>query len=108
MSDTVTIAADAPVVTLINSFTVDPADQERLIALLAEATDEVMRHRPGFISASFHRGLDGRTVANYAQWASRADFEAMLADPVAQQHMSAARALATVTPLLYEVASVHA
>jgi hypothetical protein len=75
---------------------------------LGRATDEVMRHQPGFVSASIHRGLDGTTVANYAQWASRADFEAMLADPTAQQHMGEAAALAvSFTPLLYDVASVH-
>lgn len=107
MSDTATINAGAPLVTLINSFTVEPGQQDPLITLLEQATAEVMRHRPGFISASIHRGLDGTSVANYAQWASRADFEAMLGDPVAQVHMAQARAMATATPLLYEVVSVQ-
>lgn len=107
MPDTAMISATAPLVTLINSFTVEPDQQDTLVALLERATDEVMRHRPGFVSASIHRGLDGTTVANYAQWASRADFEAMLADPVAQKHMGEARAMAMASPLLYEVASVH-
>jgi quinol monooxygenase YgiN len=107
MTDTVTISAEAELVTLINCFTVDADRQDSLVALLEQATEDVMRHRPGFISASIHRGLDGTSVANYAQWASRADFEAMLADPVAQRHMGQARAMATAKPLLYEVASVH-
>ena len=38
-----------------------------LIDLLVEATEETMRHRDGFISANFHKSLDGRHVANYAQ-----------------------------------------
>jgi quinol monooxygenase YgiN len=108
MADTAMITAEARVVTLINSFRVDPEQQDALVELLGRATDEVMRHQPGFVSASIHRGLDGTTVANYAQWASRADFEAMLADPTAQQHMGEAAALAaSFTPLLYDVASVH-
>ncbi len=107
MPDTAMINATEPIVTLINSFTVEPQQQDTLVALLERATDEVMRYRPGFISASIHRGLDGTSVANYAQWASQSDFEAMLADPVAQEHMGRARAMATATPLLYEVASVH-
>ena len=107
MTGSATISPEARVITLINSFTVRQQDQDALVELLERATDDVMRHRPGFVSASIHRGLDGTSVANYAQWASRADFEAMLADPVAQQHMGEAAALATFVPVLYEVASVH-
>ncbi|HEY2205566.1 MAG TPA: antibiotic biosynthesis monooxygenase [Pseudonocardia sp.] len=101
------IDAGAPVVTLINVFTVRPADQDRLVRLLERATEDVMRHRPGFVSANIHRGLDGTSVANYAQWASRADFEAMLADGAAREHMAEATELARVAPGLYEVVSVH-
>jgi antibiotic biosynthesis monooxygenase (ABM) superfamily enzyme len=52
---------------LINVFTVDPKDQERLVELWQEGTEEVMRHLPGFISANVHRSLDGTKVINYAQ-----------------------------------------
>jgi Antibiotic biosynthesis monooxygenase len=62
-----TIRADAEVVTLINVFTVDPDDQQRLVELWQRATDEVMRHLPGFVSANVHRSLDGTKVVNYAQ-----------------------------------------
>ena len=98
-----TISPDNPVVTLINVFTVEPAQQQRLVDLLVEATEEVMRHLPGYVSANIHRGLDGRHVANYAQWRRREDFEAMLRDPEAQGHMQAAARLATFAPQLYEV-----
>ncbi len=107
MSESTMIEAGAPVVTLINIFTVEPARQAHLVELLEQATQQVMRHRPGFVSANIHRGLDGATVANYAQWASQADFQAMLADPTAQVHMREAVAIADSAPAMYEVVSVH-
>jgi quinol monooxygenase YgiN len=107
-STTTTIDAAAPVITLINVFTVAPERAGDLLALLTEATEKVMQHLDGFVSANLHIALDGRHVANYAQWRSVADFEAMLTDPVAGEHMAAAAALAEYAPALYRVASVHA
>jgi quinol monooxygenase YgiN len=101
------IAADAPLITLINVFEVEPARQRELVFLLEHATAEVMRHLPGFISANLHRSVDGTRVANYAQWASREAFENMLREPRAQVHMRAAAEMAQAEPVLYEVASVH-
>ena len=66
-----------------------------------------MRHRPGFVSAAIHVSLDGTRVVNCAQWSSREDFQAMLDDPTAQQHMTAAGDLAPAEPRLYHVAAVH-
>jgi heme-degrading monooxygenase HmoA len=40
-----------------------------------------MKNMPGFISASIHKSFDGKKVVNYAQWKSRADFEAMTKHP---------------------------
>ncbi|MGB8960940.1 MAG: antibiotic biosynthesis monooxygenase [Pseudonocardiaceae bacterium] len=88
-------------------FTVTQTTQQPLVDLLAEATEQVMRHRPGFISANIHASLDGTRVVNYAQWRSREDFLAMLDDPTAREHMSAAESLATAEPHLYEVISVQ-
>ena len=102
-----TIDAGAPVVTLINVFTVAPERTDALLDLLVTATDDVMRHLPGFVSANLHRSLDGTHVANYAQWESEAALRAMLDDPVAQDHMAAAAAMAEFAPVLYHVASVH-
>ena len=98
---------DSPM-TLINTFTVDPAKADALVDLLNEATEAVMRHQPGFVSANIHKALDGRHVANYAQWQSRAAFEAMQADPVAREHMKKAAALAEgFEPVVYAVSAVH-
>lgn len=101
------IDPNADLVTLINVFTVAPENQQRLLDLLAEATTEIIAGMPGFVSANLHRGLDGTRVANYAQWRSRQDMEAMLAHPAAADHLRAVAALAiAVEPRLYEVAFV--
>lgn len=51
-------------------------------------------------------GRDG--LVNYAQWASPADFEAMMKDPKAGEHMNRASEIAeSFDPNLYRVASVH-
>ena len=96
------------VVTLINVFTVEPARQQELVDLLTRATDETIRHIPGFVSATIHKSLDGVRVTNYAQWRSREDFEAMLRNPAASPHLKEAAALATsFEPHLYQVSEVR-
>ena len=99
-----TISVEQPVVTLINVFTVDPERQQELVDLLVAATRETMAGLPGFVSANIHQSLDGRHVANYAQWRSEHDFRAMLTDPEAVVHMRAAAAIARFEPQLYHVA----
>ena len=100
-----TIRTDASLVTLINVFTVRPETQQPLIDILVEATESVIRHQPGFVSANIHRSVDGERVTNYAQWRTRADLEAMMRNPEARIHMEQAAQLADgFEPHLYEVA----
>jgi quinol monooxygenase YgiN len=95
-------------VALINVFTVEPARSRELAEALTAATESVMQHIPGFISANIHLSTDGERVVNYAQWESRQAFEAMQQNPAAQQHMATAAALAvSFDPHLYTVESVH-
>jgi len=91
------------VLTLINVFTVEPEKQQALVALLIEATEQVMKHMPGFVSANIHRSLDGKKVVNYAQWENMAAFEAMRKNSKARPHMQAAAELAQFEPILCEV-----
>lgn len=94
--------------TLINVFTVEPQRAADLVELLRQATDDVMRHVPGFITANIHLSTDGTRVVNYAQWRSADDFRAMLADPVAREHMGRCADIAvSYDPHLYTVESVH-
>jgi len=103
-----TIKQQADYATLINVFTVEPGHAEELTALLHAATEEVMRHQPGFRSANIHLSIDRTRVVNYAQWDSAEAYQAMLASPATQPHMSQAAALAvSFDPHLYTVESVH-
>ena len=99
-----TIEKGNSVLTLINVFTVEPEKQQKLVTQLIEATEQTMKHMPGFVSANIHRSLDGKKVVNYAQWESMAAFEAMRKNPKAAPHMQAAAALAPFEPILCEVA----
>ena len=102
------IAVGAPVDTLINVFVVAPERQRELVDLLTRVTEETMRRVPGFVSANIHASADGTRVVNYAQWESVAAFQAMLADPAAQEHMRQATAICESSdPHLYTVESVH-
>ncbi len=88
-------------------FTVDPANQPQLVELWQQATDEVMRHQLGFVSASIHRSYDGTKVINYAQWETREAFTAMFQDPEASAHLTKLAEIGTPSPVLCEVVSVH-
>ena len=90
-------------ITLINVFTVAPANQQRLIDLLIRATDEFVRHAPGFLSSTLHRSLDGTKVTMYAQWSSREAYEAMRGDPGPLPFLTEALTIATFEPGMYEV-----
>lgn len=94
--------------TLINVFTVTPERAPQLVRLLEDATDTVMRHVPGFISANIHLSADGTRVVNYAQWESEEAYRAMFSDATAREHMGRAAELADAfDPHLYTVVSVH-
>jgi quinol monooxygenase YgiN len=88
-----TIDENSNVLTLINVFTVEPEKQQKLVAVLIEATQKTMKHLPGFVSANIHHSLDGKRDVNYAQWKDMAAFEAMRKNPEAAPHMQAAAAL---------------
>ena len=103
-----TIREHSDCATLINVFTVAPDKAADLAALLADATENVMQHQPGFRSANIHLSSDGTRVVNYAQWDSAASYQSMLADPTAREHMATAAAMAeSFDPHLYTVESVH-
>lgn len=93
---------DKPV-TLINVFTVEPARQQQLIDLLTRATEDSVRHAPGFISARLHRSLDGTKVTMYAQWRSNEDYQAMREDPAPLPYLKQALAIAKFEPSMYEI-----
>lgn len=102
-----TIRDGDPGVVLVNVFTVDPTNQQRLVELWQQGTEEVMRHLPGFISANIHRSLDGTKVINYAQWASEEAFNATLRDPQVTTYFAKLAEVGTPDPVLCDLISVH-
>jgi len=102
-----TISPSRKLVTLINVFTVEPANQRQLLELLARATEISVRHAPGFISANLHRSLDGTKVTMYAQWQSVADYQAMRENPASLPYLQQALAIAKFDPGMYEVVETY-
>jgi quinol monooxygenase YgiN len=90
----------------INVFTVEPANQQQLLELLARATETSVRHAPGFVSSSLHRCLDGTKVTMYAQWRSVEDYQAMRANPAPLPYLQQALAIARFEPGMYEVVEI--
>jgi quinol monooxygenase YgiN len=105
-ADVTTIPPSRKLVTLINVFTVEPANQQQLLELLARATETSVRYAPGFISASLHRSLDGTKVTMYAQWRTLADYQAMRENPTALPYLQKALAIAKFYPGMYEVVEI--
>jgi quinol monooxygenase YgiN len=101
-----TISLNPRLVTLINVFTVEPENQQQLLELLARATETSVRHAPGFISSSLHRGLDGTKVTMYAQWRSVEDYQAMRENPAPLPYLQQALAIARFEPGMYEVVAI--
>jgi heme-degrading monooxygenase HmoA len=99
----VTIQAGNSVVTLINVFTVESENQQKLVDMLVEASEKVIKNVPGFISANIHKSADGVRVTNYAQWRSEEDYAAMLKDPKAVEHMKPVTEIAIFDAHTYEV-----
>jgi quinol monooxygenase YgiN len=98
-----TISKDAKLVTFINVFTVEPANQQQLVELLTHVTDAFVRHAQGFVSAALHRSLDGTKVTMYAQWRTIEDYEAMRKDPAPLPYLQRALMNAKFEPGVYEV-----
>ena len=89
---------------LINTFTVARENADALLAELHHATESRIRYVRGFVSANLHVSEDRRHVTNYAQWRSRADYDAFLRDPATREHLKAAADVAvSFDPVIYEL-----
>lgn len=80
------IVKDAGYATFINVFECRPADQDEVVRILIDITEEVGKGSPGFISASTHRSTDGTRVFNYLQWRSADHLAAMQATDRFREH----------------------
>jgi quinol monooxygenase YgiN len=96
------------VLVVISTFTVPPGRQRELLDLLRANAEEVLRHRPGFVTADLLASPDGTTVVNHARWTDAAAVHAMTADPAVRARMAPAWAIARPVVRQFTVASTHA
>ena len=94
----------APVV-LINVYRCEPERLEALMERLAVMV-RAQRKAEGFISATVHRGLNGKVAAVHAVWRSREDWKAMARSAAVNAAMEPIMAIATFEPNLYEAVEV--
>lgn len=59
--------------------------------------------QPGLVAGNFHRGLDGRSVINYAQWESKAAYDAFMAETATQGRLNEALSFSRMDNLTCEV-----
>jgi quinol monooxygenase YgiN len=103
MTKTLNISTEDKYLTLINVFTVEPSNQQKLIDLLTLATTGTVSTIKGFISSALHRSLDGKKVTMYAQWQSMEDYQAMRNNSTASPFLDQALQIASFDPGMYEV-----
>ena len=95
------IKANSGLITQINVFTVKPENQPALIDLLIDSARSVC-HLPAWKSASIHRGLDGKTVVNYAQSPDMESQERIVASLRENGFLDRNRQLGQGHPAIYE------
>lgn len=96
---------EEPIV-LINLFTVDKADVEKLLAAWAHDAD-FMKAQPGYISTQLHQGIAGsNTFVNYAVWQSVESFRDAFANPEFQRRLVDYPSSAVASPHLFKKIAV--
>lgn len=98
------IAKHNEVITAIFSLATEPSRQQELIDLMIDALETTTKHQPGFVSASFHKSLDGTRVFNYAQWRTQAEYEAFAQSPQEQAIGAKLARFQLLDSHIYEVA----
>ncbi len=89
-------------IVLINVFTVDPEDEDALLASWAHDA-EFMKAQPGYISTQLHKAIGGSaTYLNYAVWESVESFRNAFTNPEFQQRIGRYPDSATVSPHLFK------
>lgn len=102
--DQIAIAA-GPVV-LINVFTVDPGEADRLVEAWADDA-AYMKRQPGFISTQLHRGIAGSCVfLNYAVWETTEHFGRAFGNPEFQSKLGRYPPSTVASPHLFQKVAV--
>ena len=102
-----TIAVTKEVTTLINILTVEPENQQKLIELLRDNTENVVSRLDGWMSTSFIAAKDQRHVVIYSQWRDLVSMEAMRANPDMVAYFPRIAALAAFDSFVGDVVYNH-
>ena len=97
------ISTSNPVVTVINVFSVEPKNQQRLIEHLKELSKNFVELQPGFVSANVHRSFDGNRVISYAQWKTKEDYKSIYANPDAMPYLDKIKTISKFNWNIYQV-----
>lgn len=93
-------------IVLINVFTVDPADEEAVVAAWSHDAD-FMKVQPGYISTQMHKAVGGSSIfINYAVWESIESFSKAFTSPEFQKRIGLYPKSATVSPHLFKKIAV--
>jgi len=104
--DNITFRQDATV--LVNVLTCEPADQNGLLALLRENTDQVVASLDGWISTSLLAAADGSRVVIVSQWRGTEAVKGMQADARMQAYFPRIAARARFDSIVGTVAHARA
>ena len=105
LSDQMQSNEDGSVV-LINVFTIDPQDEEALIAAWSHDAD-FMKNQPGYISTQMHKAIGGSTTyINYAIWESVESFRNAFSNPEFQKRIGDYPQSAVASPHLFKKLAV--
>jgi len=99
----VVISPDNDVVTGLIVQNCPPDKQQFLLDYNVGETERLIKHLPGFVSASFHKSLDGQRMTEYVQWRSLEHFQAARENPEFHAHIPVVAAVAQVEWDLYRV-----
>ena len=96
---------EGPIV-LINVFTIEPSDEEALVAAWKHDAD-FMKQQPGYVSTQMHKAIGGSpTFINYAIWESVESFRAAFMNPEFQSRIAQYPSSAVAAPHLFKKLAV--
>ena len=101
-----TIRTDGDAITLVNVFTLEPANLPSLLNILRDGTETFFSKMPGFMSSSVLTSKDGSRAINYSQWKSVDDIAAFRKDPRFAPYIQSLLALAKGEAIECDVAYV--
>ncbi|EPX86785.1 antibiotic biosynthesis monooxygenase family protein [Salipiger mucosus] len=102
------ITSPSEIQTVITTFETSPGDCEDLLDALRDAYDSFISKQPGFVAAGLHVNDAQTRIANYSQWRSRDDFQAMLrSDEMRSRNRRFNELCRSFEPVMYDVVAAY-